>query len=77
MDPVVEPLVRHVLAALSALAVLSTVIVEQVKCIAQPIPVNRRSVLVTLLLRSDQHPRATYVRYHLRPSSAQQVKWTR
>ena len=77
MDPVVEPLVRHVLAALSALAVLSTVIVEQVKCIAQPIPVNRRSVLVTLLLQSDQRPRATYVRYHLRPSSAQQVKWNR
>lgn len=77
MDPVVELLDRHVLVALSALAVLSTAIVEQVKCIAQLIPVNRLSVLVTLLLRSDQHPRATYVRYHLRPSSAQQVKWNR
>jgi hypothetical protein len=77
MDPVVVLLDRHVLVALSAFAVLSTVIVEQVKCIAQLIPVNRLLVLVTLLLRSDQHPRATYARCHLRPSSARQVKRNR
>jgi hypothetical protein len=76
-EPVVVPLDRHVLVALSALVVLSTVIVEQVKCIAQPIPVNRLSVLVTLLLRSDQHPRETCVRCHLRPSNARQVNRNR
>jgi hypothetical protein len=75
MGPVVAPLDRHVPVALSALAVLNMVIVEQVKCIAQPIPVNRLSVLVMLLLRSDQHPRATYARCHLRLSSARRVKW--
>ena len=73
MDPVVGPLDRHVPVAISALAALSTVIVEQVKCIAQPIPVNRLSVLVTLLLRSDRHPRAIYAQCRLRPPSARQV----
>lgn len=77
MDPVVGPLDRHVMVAVSALAVLSMVIVEQVKFIAQPIPVNRLSVLATLILRSDQHLRATYARCHLQPSSARQVKWNR